>query len=80
MEVVKKIREHFIEIDNYKAYHIHEGYREIFIEMKDCRKEILKCLAKMRAKKVITDIKTFAGYLDWQEERVRKAAMIDLYK
>jgi hypothetical protein len=35
MEIVKRIKESFaVEIENFKAYHIHEGYREIFIEIK----------------------------------------------
>jgi hypothetical protein len=74
------MKELLLDVDGHRAYQIHEGYREIFIEIKENKREVLKCLAKMKAKKIFTDIKTFAGYLEWQEERTRKAAILEFHR
>jgi hypothetical protein len=77
MDMVKKMKEYLSEIGDPRAYQIHEGYREIFVDIKERKKEVLKCLQKMIGK-VFRDIRTFAGYLDWQEERNRKIAQAEI--
>lgn len=77
MDMVKKMKDYLSEIGDPKAYQIHEGYREIFVEIREKKKEVLKCLLKMVGK-VFRDIRTFAGYLDWQEERTKKIALAEI--
>jgi hypothetical protein len=77
MDMVKKMKDYLSEVGDLKAYQIHEGYREIFVEIKDKKREVLKCLNKMMGR-VFRDIRTFAGYLEWQEERTKKIALAEI--
>ena len=77
MDMVKKMKDYLSEVGDLKAYQIHEGYREIFVEIRERKKEVLKCLLKMVGR-VYRDIRTFAGYLEWQEERTKRIALAEI--
>lgn len=70
MEEVKIIKHG---LDSFRdAFVIHEGYREIFIEIKKDRKLVIKRIFEMVERKMIKEINTFPSYLAWQKERVSR--------
>ena len=53
-------------------FYLHEGFREIFLEIKDQKPRIIKRLCELiQFKKIKKDeMTTFATYFDWQAERI----------
>ena len=51
------------------SFGIHEGFREIFIEVKDGRDKVIKGIFELMGKGLI-EVTTFGGYLAGQKERI----------
>jgi hypothetical protein len=53
------------------TFAIHEGYREIFIELKAHKRTFIAQLLNL-VRKYRLQVNTFVAYLGWQRERVRR--------